>query len=300
MSIDVFFQPVDLKQWEAELFPYLRGVGSLDGLLAEAERQQRLHHFVYHARSAVIPHERDPSYPDWYDHDLMIWFRPFFAVGRDAEEVARLIAAYRRATPAEAVELVREEVRRIAPGRADAVRMPADPPPDRTLTDLWHDFEALRAGYTALVQDGETSPEDAPPAFDAALDLFNGDVYQGLLRLNENVQPCWHVRAWFLEAVLDGVRGWRKLCEPTEGLYDSLFDPLPHGAKDSLTAPDDLGFFVRPKQVPALRVLVGKRLKKLGPDLSRDHDNKKRSLISLHEALTYAEQQGLAFAERIC
>jgi hypothetical protein len=293
MSIDVLFQPLDLTSWERQVFPYLRGDGTLTPLFAEARRVSRLRIIVSKAKD--LPYVPDPAWPDWYDHDLQFWFRPFCVVVRDAAEVARAVAAYQKASPRDAVALVRNQVGLIDPARADAVKVPKGVKAEvARIADSRKALAALRKAHAALMKHADAAPDEA-------FDLLNGDLYPDLLRFNEQLQPNWHVRSWFIEALMSGfpVPGWKKLCERAEDFYRPLLDGLPAGARERLSCPDDLGFGVRAENVPKFRAAVARVVKRLGDDLSGDSDNRRRSMISLLEALTYAEQEGLSFAERI-
>jgi hypothetical protein len=296
MSIDVLFQALDLTSWERQVFPYLRGEGTLTPLFAEARRVSRLRNIVSQAKD--LPYVRDPAWPDWYDHDLQFWFRPFCVVVRDAAEVARTVAAYHKASPRDAVALVREQVRLIDPARADAVKVPKGVKAEsERIAEMREGLVAFRKAYAVLAR---STADDSPKGLPEAIALYNSDIYQDLLRLNEQLQPVWHVRAWFIKALMSAfpVLGWKKLCELMEQFYSPLFDSLGETC-ECLLAPDDLGFGVRAENVPKFRAAVAKVVKRFGDDLSGDSNNRRRSMISLLEALTYAEQEGLSFAERI-
>src|SRR5262245_36994420 len=235
MSIDVWFTPLDVSVLHDRIFPYLRGeVDQIDDLFAEARRMESQGSLVYEVRAPVFDKVRKregATFPDWYDEEMLVWFRPYFVVqNQPTEEVVRLVDNYRTAGPKEIVDIVREQIRLLAPDLADQVKLPSKLPA-RGLRDKAEELAVHRAAYAAL-KAGKDYRHPEAPRLNAA-DLLSGDIYRSPLALHESLQPTWENRAWFFEALFGshGLPEWMDLLERVQTLFEPLFAGLPQKAR---------------------------------------------------------------------
>ncbi len=301
MGYDTSYHPVDVKLWHERLFPFIRGEGAIDDLIADAVRIARVRFRANAWGLGVLglPRASKPvELPEWWDSHLHVWGRPFFITCDSPEEMSAAIDAYLAARPEDVDEIVKGMLDRLGP----AVRKRARPdkggrlPVDKALAyGIAYDIQTLREAYAAWKAGRMLPGQDEGEGRDPRAALI-GEMPFRLLRFASNLRPGWMSRGYtwpthvFAEAGLKGV--------PRIGRATSLYAPwkkeLP-GLLRSLPATIEsnyeVGGYAAPEAVPRLRRLLAESR----PALSEALDG--GDLRKLDECLYDAERLGMGFVE---
>jgi hypothetical protein len=293
VSLNVYFQPIDVGLIQGLVFDYVRGKGTLEALRPQLRRRWDVLRAVVPWRRLVSEacRDRGGKLPEWFDGEAF-GRRHFFIVESAPDRVAELMELYHNAPDEDAVRrLIRSQLAILIDPKG--VNEPGrwTPQPVEWHWDVDEQVEqklALLAPYAAAPGGGTKKPLD-------------NDFTRDLLELNEGLQPVGEVDDY----PLGTVAGWataefRECLEPPDDLFRPLFAAHPELEKD-LAAEGrypwcyGAGLYVRPANVPRARRAVAASLT---DDWGVTDEFALNALRELADLLGYAERRGLGLIER--
>lgn len=296
MSIHVTFMPIDVNLFQTKVFGYLRGTETVDDLRPQMTRAATNAAFVQPWSLLLIgTHYDSPDkLPAWFNHEVVCLERPYFIVEDEPVRVAHAAEDYHLAPGPKALRAaVNAQLAVLDPeGWQKRGRWKATEPDLSGVEGKVDAAFALLAKYLA-----------APPkkgkggkAKKAGWDLeFASDV----LGFNEALQPCWSVNEYFTESIIGVSAALTGCFEIPHALFRPLFKEHPELQK-ALSSPhrnETVGLYVPPSRVGRARRAAEAALPTPHPEDGEGYEV--NALRRLTEVLTYAERNGLGFAERI-
>jgi hypothetical protein len=295
VSLNVYFQPIDVGLIHGLVFDYLRGKGTLEALRSPLRRRWEILRAVVPWRRLVSEAYREGSdkFPDWFDGKAFER-RHFFIVENAPDRVAELMDLYLNAAGEGAVRrLISSQLALLDP---EGVNEPGrwTPKPVAWGWDVEEQVEgemALLAPYAATPGGGPKKPLD-------------NEFTRDLLKLNEGLQPIAEVDDYPLGTVV----GWataelRECLEPPDDLFRPLFAAHPE-LEEALAAKGrypwcyGAGLFVRPANVSKARRAVEASLRGEAGEWYDTDEFALNALRELADLLRYAERRGLGLIER--
>ncbi|MBX3249664.1 MAG: hypothetical protein KF901_20980 [Myxococcales bacterium] len=295
MGFDTSHHPVD-DGVVARLTEYIVGRGSIDDLVAEAVRLEKVRFRANAWGLGVSKLRREGR----FDPFLHVWGRPFF-VTVEGDAVGEAIDRYLDArTDAEVDAIAKEMLRALDPALADEVEPSNEGslPDDEALAiglraslDLIRAAWAAPRGGTVVVPSGEAVPAE---------ELLWREVPLTVLTFAAHLRPGWMDRGYVWPTVLLGEAGVEtSLFETPEPLLGPLLDRVDQRFFLHTTILENymVGGYVAAAKVPALRALLEEHQETLVAVHDGPSAEMQLSVAKLLEAVRDAERRGLAFAE---
>lgn len=217
MGFDIGYHPVDGDLITSRIIPYVRGESSIDDLVVDAVRIERVRHrskqwalACLTAANRAPKHKRrllswlfgrrPPRHVEFeFDSELHVWGRPLFVVGETPEEVSVTIGSYLACSPDDVDMIVQEQVERLDSGFFSGVRPESDEEvlsDAQILNDIRWKLDLFREAFQALdsgqkVRDPEGTEHD--PA-----QLFATDFEFSAVEFTARFCPGWMAqgRVW--------------------------------------------------------------------------------------------------------
>jgi hypothetical protein len=297
VSLNVYFQPIDVGLIQGLVFDYVRGKGTLEALRTPLRRRWEIGRTVgpWKRMLSEVYRAGGDKLPDWFDGETFQQ-RHFFIVENAPERVAELMDLYLHAPDDGAVrQLIGAQLALLDP---EGVNVPGRWAP-KPVEWRWNVEEQVERSMALL------APYAATPGGKPKKPLDN-EFTRDLLELNEDLQPIDEVYDYPLGTVV----GWAtaelgECLEPPDDLFRPLFAEHPDLEEDLSSEGRypwcyGAGMYIRPANVPRARQAVEASLpedRRWRPSYD-SYDFAPAALWKLANLLRYAERRGLGLIER--